>query len=281
MAKKKNTTKHSNMENLQRFAAAQAIVCDLDGTLYLEDGPIQGALQFLDKVISSHRQLYYFTNNTSISRQRWLGKLHELGFPVKNHQLITSADCADAYLKRNDLYPRIYLVGNNDLQQDFEERGFRCLTEDEALSHDPYAVVLGFDTELTYEKIYTCYQLLIKGIPYIATHPDILCPVTHTTFKPDVGSFIALFETACGRRPIVVGKPTREAVRFICEKSHLPVSLIAFIGDRLYTDIQMAVESGMISVLVLSGETTSALLASSSFKPELVVASVADLTTIL
>jgi 4-nitrophenyl phosphatase len=266
------------VEKINLFTACEAIVCDLDGTLYLEDGPIAGAQEFLQTVLRTGRQLYYFTNNTSISRQNWQAKLTALHFPVKNHQLITSADCADAYLKRNGLYPRIYLVGNRDLLQDFKERGFRCLSEAEALVHEPSAVVLGFDTELTYGKINTCYQLLLRNIPYIATHPDILCPVTKGVFKPDVGSFMALFETACGRKPIIVGKPTQEAVRFICEKAHLAVELIAFIGDRLYTDIRMAVESAMVGVLVLSGETTEELLLSSPWRPQLIAGSVAELS---
>lgn len=265
------------VEKINLLCACEAIVCDLDGTLYLEDGPIAGAREFLITVLRTGRQLFYFTNNTSVSRQTWLAKLQALDFPVKNRQLITSADCAEAYLKRNGLYPRIYLVGNRDLVHDFKERGFNCLSEAEALVHVPSAVVLGFDTELTYEKINTCYQLLLKNIPYIATHPDILCPVTQGVFKPDVGSFMAMFETACGRRPVIVGKPTQEAVRHICEKAQLPVDRIAFIGDRLYTDIRMAVESSMVSVLVLSGETTEDLLRSSPWQPQLVAESVADL----
>ena len=269
------------IEAVERFSACEAVVCDLDGTLYLETGAIPGACAFLHQVLQSGRQLYYFTNNTSASRQSWLDKLTALSFPIKNHQLITSADCADAYLKRGNLYPRIYLIGNGDLRKDFEERGFRCLNEAEALVHEPLAVVIGFDTELTYEKINVCFQLLIKNSPYVATHPDVLCPVTQTTFKPDVGSFIALFETACGRRPVVVGKPTAEAVRFICEKAHLPAERIAFIGDRLYTDIRMAVDSGMVSVLVLSGETTPELLQSSPWQPQIVAQSVAELSDYL
>lgn len=268
-------------EHLQRLADCDAVVCDLDGTLYLEDGPIAGAREFVRTVIESGRSLYYFTNNTSVSRQGWLDKLNSLEFPIKNHQLITSADCADAYLKRNNLYPRIFLLGNRDLRRDFEERGFRCLDEREAVDAEPQAVVMGFDTELTYEKINVCYQLLLTGIPYIATHPDILCPVTRNSFKPDVGAFMSLFETACGRRPTVVGKPTAEAVRFICEKAHLPAERIAFIGDRLYTDIRMAVESGMVSVLVLSGETTPELLQASTIQPLLVADAAGDLCNLL
>lgn len=268
----------SKIKHIQSFSDCRAVVCDLDGTLYLEDGPIPGAQEFLHRVLQSGRQLYYFTNNTSVPRQKWINKLTDLGFPVKADQLMTSADCAEAYLKRHHLTPRIYLLGNADLKAEFTERGFECLDDEAALENSPDAIVLSFDTELTYKKICTFYDLILRDLPYIATHPDTVCPVTRTTFKPDVGSFMSLFETATrGRRPVVVGKPTNEAVQFICEKAQLPTDNIAFIGDRLYTDIRMAVSSGMVSVLVLSGETTEMMLKESVDQPKIVVNSVADL----
>lgn len=267
-----------NLTHIQSFVECQAIVCDLDGTLYLDDGPIAGAHDFLRRILQSGRQLYYFTNNTSVSRQKWIDKLADLGFPIEPDQLMTSGDCAEAYLKRHNLAPRIYLLGNDDLKFEFTERGFDCLDDETALAHSPDAIVLSFDTELTYKKICTFYDLILRDLPYIATHPDILCPVTRTTFKPDVGSFMSIFETATrGRQPIVVGKPTTEAVQFISEKTNLPTDRIAFIGDRLYTDIRMAVTSGMVSVLVLSGETTPDMLKESQDQPRIIVDSVADL----
>ncbi len=261
------------------LATCETLVCDLDGTLYLENEPISGAIDFVRQVMQSGRQLYYFTNNTSASRRSWLKKLTRLGFPAEDRQLITSADCAETYLKRHGLFPRIYLVGNRDLAGDFASRGFQCLSEKEALADPPAAVVLGFDTELNYDKICTCYDLILQNVPYIATHADILCPVKKNVFKPDVGSFIALFETAAGRRPVVVGKPTQEAVHSISEKSGTAIGKIAFIGDRLYTDVRMAVRSGMVSVLVLSGETNEEMLKQSMDQPQIIVPSVADLLT--
>lgn len=264
------------------LAACDAVICDLDGTIYLENKAISGADKFLSQVIQSGRHLYYFTNNTSASRNSWLAKLAGFGFPSNNKHLITSADCADAYLKRNGFSPNIYLVGNRELKKEFESRGFYCMSDEDALAGVPQAVLLGFDTELSYDKIRTCYNLILRDIPYIATHADILCPVKPHEFKPDVGSFIALFETATsGRRPTIVGKPSEEAVQFISEYANTPRNKIAFIGDRLYTDIRMAVNSGMLSVLVLSGETSLDMLQNSKDKPHLVVNSVADLTMYL
>ena len=243
--------------DLSLFSACETIVCDLDGTLYLENEPLPGAHDFLGRIIESGRQLFYFTNNTSKSRETYLKKLSAMDFPAVDHNLITAADCAENYLKRTGLFPYIYLIGNSDLKSDFERRDFIPLSEDDALNKiRPAAVVLGFDTELTYKKIHTCYELILAGIPFVATHADILCPLTKGRFMPDVGSFISLFETATrGQRPHVVGKPEKEAVEAICARANQPPEKIAFVGDRLYTDMRMAERYNMVGVLVLSGET--------------------------
>ncbi|MDZ7725083.1 MAG: HAD-IIA family hydrolase [candidate division KSB1 bacterium] len=270
------------LQNLHLLEQCKAVVCDLDGTLYLDGVPIDGAYEFLDKILETGRKLFYFTNNTSKSRQTYLNRLRELEFPVTDEQIITSADCADSYLRRRELFPEIYLVGNRDLHSDFKERGYVCLDEEQARNETPRAVVLGFDTELTYEKIHACYDLVLRGVPYIATHADKLCPVTRDTFKPDVGSFISLFETATdGQVPVVAGKPTQEAVNAIAERAQAEPSKIAFIGDRLYTDIRMADQYDMVGVLVLSGETTLEMARQSSDKARIIADSVADLVAFL
>jgi 4-nitrophenyl phosphatase len=264
--------------NIGDFCRCEAFVCDLDGTLYLENTPIPLASQFLQALKVSQRAFYYFTNNTSRSRRSYLEKLHKMGFPAESRHLITAADCTDSYLRRNSLFPRIYLVGNADLNEDFAQRGYICLSEQEAMGpHPPCAVVLGFDTEITYAKIRTCYNLILKDIPYIATHADRLCPLANNQFMPDVGSFISMFETATGRLPVVMGKPNSEAVRAICERAQKNPDRMAFIGDRLYTDMRMAKQNGLLGVLVLSGETKEDMLAPSPDQPDIVVDSVADL----
>ena len=271
------------LQQQKLFSACEGIVCDLDGTLYLDSIPLAGAHDFLKRILQSGRKLFYFTNNSSKSRKTYIQKLTRLGFPIEDHLLITSADCAETYLRNHGLFPEIYLVGNSDLRADFVQRQFVCIDDDKALEFPlPKAVVLGFDTELTYHKIRTCYELILKDIPYIATHADILCPVSAGHFMPDVGSFISLFETATdGKRPLVVGKPNKEAVEAICEKAKLPPEKIAFVGDRLYTDMRMAERFNMFGVLVLSGETKEEMLQKSIDRPKLVVSGVADLIDLL
>ncbi len=269
--------------NLADLAACEAIVCDLDGTLYLDSVPFAASRPFLEKIVASGRKLFYFTNNTSKSRSTYLEKLAHLQFPINDAMMITAADCTFDYLRTRKLGPDIYLLGNRDLENDFSRNGFRCLSpQDLRDGGRPAAVVLGFDTELTYEKIRIGYEWLVRGVPYIATHADLLCPMSHGSFIPDVGSFIELFAAATdGLRPLVMGKPTAQAVAAIIARAGCAVERIAFIGDRLYTDIRMAMNFNMVGVLVLSGETNEQMLSQSPDKPRLVVSGIEELVAVL
>jgi len=263
--------------------SCRAVVCDLDGTLTLGEKRLPGAVEFLERVLASGRRLFYFTNNSSRSRKTYLERLRHFGFPAADEHLITSTDCAIQYMRRNDIGPEIYAVGNRDFLGEMREHGFLCLDETHGFDGArPRAVLLAFDTELTYAKIQAAYELIVDGVPYLATHADKLCPVAPGRFKPDVGSFIAMFATAAGgREPKVLGKPEPEAVTAIAERADCAPEHIAFVGDRLYTDIRMAARSGMIGILVLSGETARTDVAQSPDRPTAVVESVRDLTPLM
>ncbi len=167
----------------------------------------------------------------------------------------------------------VFLVGTPPLEDEFRQHGFQLVQK------DPDLVVLGFDTTLTYRKLWTLCDHVRAGVPYIATHPDFNCP-TETGWMPDVGAMIAFVKAATGREPdLVVGKPNRIIVDAAAIKLKLAVEQLAMIGDRLYTDIALGQSSGIATVLVLSGETTPGDLQESPFKPDYVfqdLAGVAD-----
>ncbi len=157
------------------------------------------------------------------------------------------------------------------MEEEFRQHGFRLVHE------EPQFVVLGFDTTLTYKKLWALCDFVRAGLPYIATHPDFNCP-TENGFMPDVGAMIAFVKAATGREPdLVVGKPNRIIVETAAVKLRLPVSQLAMVGDRLYTDIALGPSSGIATVLVLSGETRKEDLENSPFQPDYVFQNLAGL----
>jgi 4-nitrophenyl phosphatase len=166
------------------------------------------------------------------------------------------------------------VVGTPALEREFSEHGF-ILTADQ-----PDFAVLGFDTTLTYEKLWRLCDLAAAGVPYIATHPDINCP-TETGFMPDIGAMMAFVATSTGRQPdVIIGKPYAPIVDALTEKLHLPIEAMCMVGDRLYTDIALG-KTGLTTVLVLSGETSREDLIGSPFQPDYTLRDLAELVEVL
>jgi NagD protein len=144
----------------------------------------------------------------------------------------------------------------------------------------PDAVVVGFDDAMTYERVATTAYWISQKLPYIATHPDRVCPTDRPIVLPDCGAICALFESATGRQPDAIpGKPDPAMLQPILEGLRLTPSSVAVVGDRLYTDIRMAHDAGAMGVLTLTGETTEAdiAVAGGSSRPDLVVANLQEL----
>jgi len=251
----------------------RCFLLDMDGTIYLGDKLLPGAVAFLEMLEARGIQFYFLTNNSSKSRVEYTDKMRCLGLDYPEERFFTSGEATAIYLNQQKPGARLYVVGTPALENEFERHGFD-LVEDE-----PDFAVLGFDTTLTYEKLWKLCDFVRAGRPYIATHPDFNCP-TETGFMPDIGAMIAFVEAATDRRPdVVVGKPNTPIVAAMVEKSGFPVNKLGMIGDRLYTDIALG-QSGITTVLVLSGETLAVDLAESEFKPDYVVQDLAELLRI-
>lgn len=239
----------------------QCFLLDMDGTIYLGDGLLPGALDFLDTVQKQGKQYLFLTNNSSKNPNQYVKKLAAMGIDVEVEQVFTSGMATAIYLKQQKPGAKVYLVGTPGLEEEFRSHGF-ILTDD-----DPDFVVLGFDTTLTYEKLWKICDFVREGKPYIATHPDNNCP-TPTGFMPDIGAMIALIEVSAERRPdVIVGKPNRFIVDSAAKKMGVDIDKIAMVGDRLYTDIAMGGTANITTALVLSGETKQADIADSPHQP--------------
>ena len=207
--------------------AARCFLFDMDGTIYLGPKLLPGVAEFIEYLDQIGFPYYFLTNNSSRSRADYVQKLARLGLPTPEEKVFSSGEATAIYLSRQRPGARIYLVGTPSLKEEFERFGF-VLTDE-----DPEAVVLGFDTTLTYQKLVTLCNFVRAGLPYIATHPDINCP-TDDGFIPDIGAMMALVQASTGRAAdVIVGKPYPPIVDAIVEKTGLSPSEIVMVGDRL------------------------------------------------
>ena len=248
----------------------EAIFLDLDGTIYLGGEPIEGALDFLERLDQRGIRRFFLSNNSSKSVSQYLEKLTSMGIPANEQDILLSTHDLLSWLKKEGV-TETYLVGTEGMREMLEEDGIRTR------SRSPQYVVLGYDTEINYEKLSTASIHLHSGVPMVASHPDIVCPSPDGGL-PDTGAYIDLFEATTGVRPIhICGKPNPGMILHKIEELGLLPDNCAMVGDRLYTDIEMAERSGVHGILVLSGEATMSDASVASQKPSLIVDSVASL----
>ncbi|MDO4489227.1 MAG: HAD-IIA family hydrolase [Eubacteriales bacterium] len=222
---------------------------DMDGTIYLDETLFDGTMDFLKYVKSIGGRYIFITNNSSKGTEDYVAKMKRLGIEACADDFLTSADVTIDYLKKNyGPETGYYICGTKSLMGQFERAGLKVAAEEDA-----DVVVLGCDTELTYEKLCACVRLINKGAGYIATHPDTVCPVSFG-FAPDCGSVITMLEACTKKRPKVIGKPEPEIALAAIRRTGFKPEETVVIGDRLYTDIACGVNAGVDTVFVLSGE---------------------------
>ena len=254
------------MSNRTDLSNVRCFLLDMDGTFYLGDQLIEGALDYIRVLERRGCDFLFLTNNSSKNSEEYAAKLTRLGFPVSPHKILTSGQATVSYLQLQNPEARVFLVGTPSLEVEFHKGGF-CLNE-----QAPDFVVLGFDTTLTYAKLWKLCDFVRAGVPYLATHPDFNCP-TETGYMPDIGAMIAFVAASTGRQPdVVIGKPNRFIVEAASNQVGVPLEEICMIGDRLYTDIALGSAAGIMTLLVLSGESKAKDVRQSEFKPDFVYA---------
>ncbi len=257
-------------EEKKKLSDIKCFLFDMDGTIYLGDKVLPGALDLISYLTKKDIPFLFLSNNSSKNDRVYFEKLIRLGFRINEEQIFTSGQVTAAYLKERFSKSRFFVLGTKSLKETFSNIGL-VLEE-----HDPDIAVLGFDTTFTYQKLWRFCDLVRAGLPYIATHPDINCP-TETGFMPDIGSTISFIAASTGRQPdVIIGKPNLAMADAIRNRTHIPLKSTAMIGDRLYTDIAMG-DEGLITILVFTGETKMEDLRSSQFHPDFIYENLAEL----
>lgn len=253
------------------LAPIRCFMLDMDGTFYLGDKLLEGSLDFLRKLKETGRSALFVTNNSSKSGQVYVEKLRRMGVTEPFLNVLTSGQTAARYCLRTFPGKKAFVLGNDLYRAELAQLG---LEMDDV---SPDYVLIAYDTTLDYAKMTAVCDFVRAGLPYIATHPDFNCP-TETGFAPDIGAIMAFIEASTGRRPdLILGKPYSGIVEDALALTGLEKSQLAMVGDRLYTDIATGVNFGMLSVLVLTGESTRQDVETSPVKPDLIFERLSDM----
>jgi NagD protein len=252
------------------------VVLDMDGTIYLGGALFPSTLPFLGQLDRLGIGYTFVTNNCSHSRAEYVERLRGVGICVGPNTISTSAQATVYYLHSNlPRVKRLFVLGTGGLEDDLKAGGY------EVVDDRPDAVIVGFDSGLTYDRLARTAYWIARKLPYIATHPDRVCPTDRPIVLPDCGAICALLESATGRWPDAIpGKPSPTMLQTIIRDQNVSADETAMVGDRLYTDICMARDAGALAILTLTGEAKSADVeaAPANQRPDLVVANLDELS---
>lgn len=243
----------------------------MDGTIYLDNDLFDGTLDFLAHVKSIGGRYIFLTNNSSKSVDKYIEKLAGLGIEAVSDDFLTSTNATVMYLKKKN-YKKIYAFGTKSFR---EQLAAAALPITDELTDDIDCLCVGFDTELAFKKLEDACILLNRGVDYIATNPDWVCP-TWYGYVPDCGSVCEMLFRATKRRPKFIGKPEPDMALMAMEKTGFRPEETALMGDRLYTDIACGVNAKISTIFVLSGEGTLEDMKTSDAKPEFIYSGIRE-----
>ena len=264
-----------------RLAGIRHVALDMDGTIYMGMSLFDYTIPFLNSLKEMGITYSFLTNNPSTSIPDYLKKLAGMGIEATEEEMYTTALATIDYIKTN--YPearRLFLLGTPSMISEFEKAGFESVAD--SAEERPDVLVVAFDKTLEYSRLCRAAYWAQQGLPYIATNPDRVCPTDLPTVLVDCGSICKCIEHATGRQPdIVLGKPDPNMLTGVQARYGVKPEQVAMVGDRIYTDIEMAHNAGAFGVLVLSGETTLQIADEAPRQPDLIADSIEVLGELL
>lgn len=252
----------------------KCFILDLDGTVYLGNTLLEGSIEFLRILDENNIKFKFFTNNSSKNAKFYINKITNMGYDVKNNMMMISNEIIIDHIKKELPNRRVFVLGNEYLKKDFIDSNINVVEENADV------VVVGFDTSLAYKNVSKACDFIRKGAIFLGVNPDFNCPIENG-FMPDCGSICSMITASTGVTPVFFGKPSSYTLKYILNDMGLKEEEVAFVGDRLYTDIAIGKGNNLVTILVLSGETRIEDLNESNIQPTLIFNSLKEIGMLL
>jgi len=255
---------------IKEILEKDGFICDMDGVIYHGNKILDGVFEFVNWLIDNNKKFVFLTNSPEKTPHELSMKLERMGLLVSPDHFYTSAMATAEFLHSQKPGCTAYVIGEAALT--------KALYDHKIYMNDvnPDYVVVGETRTYSFEKIEKAIELVLKGAKLIGANPDITGP-TEKGIMPATGSLIAPIEIATGKKAYFVGKPNPLMLRHGLNKINCHSNEIAFIGDRMDTDIIAGIESNIDTVLVLSGVTSMEDIDNFPYRPKYIANGVGDL----
>jgi phosphoglycolate/pyridoxal phosphate phosphatase family enzyme len=268
------------MRDEGELAILRLVILDLDGVIYRGNQPLPGAVESVAWLRERGHQVYFLTNNSTLSRSQYARRLKGMGIPAREEEIMTSAYATARYLAREKERrngARVLVVGEQGLEEELRAAELEVVRElgDGGVDF----VVVGMDRGFGYQQLHDAQQAILRGAEFIATNRDATYPVENGGVMPGGGSIVAAIAAASGKEPLLIGKPERPTVEAILEASGAAANEALIVGDRLDTDIALGRRVGLWTALVLTGVSSreEAELTAPALRPHWVLQGVKEL----
>jgi len=255
----------------------KGFIFDLAGTVDLGERLIPGAERVIRRLREAGKKVVFLSNKPLYTREDYAAKLTRLGIPTAPAEVVNSTFVLIHYLGKIAPEAKVFVMGELPFVAEMARAGFRLTENPDEIEY----VVAAFDRTFDYRKFNIAFQAIKKGARFFATNPDRTCPVEGGELPDCAGVIAALEATTLKKVEVIVGKPSPITVQVALEVMGLKACDCILVGDRIETDIRMALESGMKAALVMTGVTDETTLSASPIRPDYVFASIADLETLL
>lgn len=250
----------------------EGFIFDLDGTVYRGEKLLSGAETVIETLRKAGKKIVFLSNKPIQRRTAYADKLCRLGIPVETSQIINSSLVTARFLSENHPNATVYVVGEKPLVDELESHGISVSSDPEKIDY----VIASFDRNFNYEKLNIAYRAIKSGARLIATNSDRTCPVAGGEV-PDAAGMIGAIEGVTGKQvEMIAGKPSSYMLQSALDILQVGNDACLLVGDRLETDMTMALNNGIRAVLVLTGVTTRDDLRDSSTKPDHVIETLED-----
>ncbi len=248
------------------LADKKLFLFDIDGTIAVGSTLFDGSAELLSYIEAIGGKACYITNNSTKSNADYVTKFKDsFGITASEDQFVTSGYMTTRFLKEHFAGKTIYVMGTASFVAELKKNGLLVTQEPET---DISCVLVGYDSELTYEKLTkTCQVLSTMNVPYYATNPDLCCPIDFG-FIPDCGAICEMLHSSTGKSPVYLGKPAGEVVTLCMDRFGFSREQTIVVGDRLYTDIACGINAGVETCVLYTGEATPEEVASSPYHPD-------------